>query len=132
GALGLGMRGTMGIGAMIELADQFHRPIEGVQVAKAVIADVHPAATGPTTAIEDVEFPRHEIGICRPPVGHRAGLQVLMESSDRRIRTRGYARSLAFPSHLSGRCKIWTMVHPYQVPALARAYLTVPAHGSRL
>ena len=27
-----------------------------------------------------------------------------MESSDRRIRTRGYARSLAFPSHLSGRC----------------------------
>ena len=103
-ALGLGMPGAMGIGTMIELADQFHRAFEGVQVAKAVIADVHPAATGRTVAIEDVELPGHEIGIRRPSVGHRADLQVLRKSSGRRIRTRGYARSLAFPSHLSGRC----------------------------
>ena len=89
---------------MIELADQFHRAFEGVEVAIAVIADVHHAPTDRTVAIEDVEFPEREIGIRRPSVRHRADLQVLRKSSDRRIRTRGYARSLAFPSHLSGRC----------------------------
>ena len=52
---------------MIELADQFHRTFEGVKVAKAVIADVHPAATGPTTAIEDVELP----GAKSVSAGHR-------------------------------------------------------------
>src|SRR6185312_13823403 len=79
GALGLGMPGTMGIGTMIELADQFDRAFEGVEVAIAVIADVHPAATDRTVAIEDVELPRREIGIRRPSVGHRADLQVLMK-----------------------------------------------------
>jgi hypothetical protein len=66
--------GTMGIGTMIELADQFHRAFEGVKVAIAVIADVHPAPTDRTVAIEDVKLPRREIGIRRPSVGHRADL----------------------------------------------------------
>ena len=78
GALGPGMSGTLGIRTMIELADQFHRPFEGVKVAIAVIADLHPAATGRAVAIEDVELPRCEIGIRRPSIRHRADLQVLV------------------------------------------------------
>ena len=98
------MPGTMGIGTMIELADQFHRALEGVEVAIPVITDVHPAPTDRTVAIEDVELPGREIGIRRPSVGHRADLQVLMNASGRQTRTRGYARILASSSHLSGRC----------------------------
>ena len=90
---------------MIELADQFHRALEGVEVAIPVITDVHPAPTDRTVAIEDVELPGREIGIRRPSVGHRADLQVLMNASGRQTRTRGYARILASSSHLSGRCK---------------------------
>ena len=79
GALGPGMPRTTGIGTMIELAEQFHRAFEGVEVAIPVIADVHPAPTGRTVAIEDVELPGREIGIRRPSVGHRADLLVLVK-----------------------------------------------------
>jgi len=35
----------MGIGAMVQLADQFHRAFECMEVTIAVIADVHPTST---------------------------------------------------------------------------------------
>ena len=41
GALGLGVPGAVGVGAVVELADQFDGPFERVEVAIAVVADVH-------------------------------------------------------------------------------------------
>ena len=76
GALGLGVPGTGGIGTVVELADQLHRAVEGMEAAIAVIADVHHPPAGRTVAVEDVEFPEGEIGIRRPVVRHGADLRV--------------------------------------------------------
>ena len=65
---------------MVELADQFHRPFEGMNVAIPVIADIHPASTDRTVAIKDVEFPQREIRIRGPCVRHRADLHALVRS----------------------------------------------------
>jgi hypothetical protein len=51
-----------------------------MKAAIAVIADVHPASTDRTVAVEDVEFPESEIGIRRPIVRHLAPLHVLVRS----------------------------------------------------
>ena len=80
GALGLGVSGTGGIGAVVELADQLHRAVEGMEAAIAVVADVHHPSTGRTVAVEDVEFPESEIGIRRPLVRHPADLHALVRS----------------------------------------------------
>jgi hypothetical protein len=77
GALGLGVSRAVRIGAMVELADQLHRTLQGMNAAVPVVADVHHPATDRTGAIEDIEFPEGEIGIRRPVVGHRAGLHVM-------------------------------------------------------
>ena len=66
GALRLGVPGAARIGAMVELADQFHRPFECMNAAIPMIADVHHPSTDRTIAIEDVEFPQSEIRIRRP------------------------------------------------------------------
>ena len=55
---------------MVELADQLHRPVQGMEAAVAVIADVHHPSTDRTVAIKDVEFPGREIRIGRPSVRH--------------------------------------------------------------
>jgi hypothetical protein len=65
---------------MVELADQFYRPFEGVKVAVPVVANVHHAPTVGAVAIKDVEFPQRVIGIRRPMVRHRADLRALARS----------------------------------------------------
>jgi hypothetical protein len=39
-----------------------------MEVAVAVVADIHHSPAGRTRAVEDVEFPEGEIGIRRPVV----------------------------------------------------------------
>ncbi len=70
GTLGLGMPGTAWIGAMVELADEMDRTIEGEEVAMAVVADVHFVTTVRAVAIDDVKFPEGEVGILRPEMRH--------------------------------------------------------------
>ncbi len=59
---------------MVEFADQLHRPFERKKAAVAMVADVHHPPTGRTSTIEDVEFPKSEIGIQRSLVRHPANL----------------------------------------------------------
>src|SRR3954451_4630945 len=92
GTLGLGVPGTGGIGAVVELADQLHRPIQGVDAAVAMVADVHHPPTGGTVAVEDVEFPEGEIGIRGPSVSHPAELRDHEPSIDPRDQISGYVR----------------------------------------
>src|SRR5271166_4913887 len=46
GALRLGMTRAVGIRTVVELTDQLHRSIQGMEVAIPMIADVHHASTG--------------------------------------------------------------------------------------
>ena len=64
------MAGTVGIGTVVELANQFHRPLKSMEVAVAVITDMHHAPTKRAVAIEDIEFPQNEIRILGPGVRH--------------------------------------------------------------
>src|SRR5260370_12746451 len=75
GTLGLGVSRTGRIGTVVELADQLHRPVQGMDAARAVIADVHHPPTGRTVPVEDVEFPEGEIRILGPSVSHRPDLR---------------------------------------------------------
>jgi hypothetical protein len=78
-ALGLGVPRTIGVRAMSELADQFERAFEGVQVVRAVIADVHPASTGRARTIKDIEIPAGELRLSRPLIRHPARLPILVK-----------------------------------------------------
>jgi hypothetical protein len=62
---------------MVELANQFHRPFEGVKVTIPVVANVHHMPTVGAVAIKDVDFAQREIGIRRPMIRHRADLHAL-------------------------------------------------------
>src|SRR3954464_9414572 len=75
GALGLGVAGASGIGAVIEFAYQFHRPLQGVNPTVPMIADIHQPPADRTIAVEDVEFHQSEIRILGPSVGHPADLR---------------------------------------------------------
>src|SRR5436305_12417134 len=75
GALGLGVSRAGRIGTAVELADQLHRAVQGMEAAIAVIADVHHPSTGRTVAIKDVEFPEGEIRVRGPLVSHLAPLR---------------------------------------------------------
>jgi hypothetical protein len=75
-ALGPRLTGAVGIGAVVELANQFHRPLQGMEAAIAVVANVHSPPTDRTIAVQDVEFPLTEIGVLGPVVRHRANLPV--------------------------------------------------------
>jgi len=66
---------------MVELADQFHRTVEGMKVTIPVIADVRQVSTDRAIAIQNVEFAQREIGIHRPMVRHRTDLPALMRFS---------------------------------------------------
>src|SRR5207249_1676909 len=72
GALGLGMSRTGRIGTVVELADQLHRTVQGMEAAIAMIADVHHPSTDRTVPVKDVEFPESEIRVLRPLVSHLA------------------------------------------------------------
>ena len=80
GALRLGVAGAVRIRAMVEFADQLHRPFECMNAAVAMVADVHHPPTGRTSTVEQVEFPKSEIGIRRPLVRHPAALHVQVQS----------------------------------------------------
>src|SRR4051812_30136331 len=75
GALGLGMTRAAGIRTVVELADQLHRSIQGMEVAIPVIADVHHASTDRTVTVKDVEFERSKIRVRRPLISHPANLR---------------------------------------------------------
>ena len=69
------MSGAVGVGAVVELADQLHGSVQGMEAAKAMIADIHRASTGRTVPVKDVEFQQGEIRISRPSVGQSADLR---------------------------------------------------------
>ena len=71
GALGLGVSRTGGIGTVVELADQLDRPVEGMEAAIAMIADVHHPSTGRTVPIKDVDFPGSELREHEPAIDSR-------------------------------------------------------------
>src|SRR5512135_2556978 len=106
GALGLGGSGATGSGAVVELADQFHRAVEGMEVTVAVITDMHQASTDRATAVRDVESPERKISLGRPLVRHPVALRVGVASLVRRSRTGGYAEKPRVPSPLSDRCSL--------------------------
>ena len=54
------VRGS-GVGTVVELADQFHGPVEGMEASVAMVTDMHHAAAEGAIAIEDVELPGGEI-----------------------------------------------------------------------
>src|ERR1035441_7446977 len=74
-ALGLGVSWTGRIGTVVELANQLHRTVQGMEAAIPVIADVHHPTTDRTVAVKDIEFPQSEIGVHRPSVSHPADLR---------------------------------------------------------
>src|ERR1035437_3677003 len=74
-ALGLGVSRTGWIGTVVELADQLHRTVQGMEAAIPVIADVHHPTTGRTVPVKDIEFPQSEICVHRPSVSHAADLR---------------------------------------------------------
>ena len=98
----VGVAGAVTIGAMVEFADQLHRPFQCMNAAVAMVADVHHPSTGRTSTVEDVEFPQSEIGIRGPLVGHPADLHVLVRSIGCESATRGYAKKPSASSSLSG------------------------------
>ena len=103
GALGLGVPGAGGIGAVVELADQLDRAVEGMEAAIAVVADVHHPSTGRTVAVEDVEFPEGEVGILRPVVSHPADLRDHEPAIDSRDQFSRYVRNSRVSSPLPDR-----------------------------
>ena len=105
GTLGLGVSRTGRIGTAVELADQLHRPVQGMEAAIAVIADVHHPSTDRTVAIKDVEFPESEIRVRRPLVSHLAQLRNHEPSIDSRDQFECYVRKPLLPSPLPDRCK---------------------------
>src|SRR3954451_3262860 len=78
GALGVGVTGAGGVGAMVELTDQLHRTIQGMDTAIPMIADVHHPSAERAVPVEDFEFPEGEIRLFRPGVRHSADLQVVV------------------------------------------------------
>ena len=67
------------IGAVVELADEMDGSVEGEEVTRAMVADLHPAATVGAVAIEDVELPRGEVGLRRPEMRHDVALPALLD-----------------------------------------------------
>ena len=81
-ALGPGVPGATGVGAVVELADQLDRAVQGMDVAVAVVTDIHPPSTGRAIAVQDIQFPGGEVRVLGPGVRHRAGLPAVVRPSD--------------------------------------------------
>src|SRR3954470_1268981 len=75
GTLGLGMSGTVAVGAVVELADQLHWPVEGIETSLAMVTDMHHAAAGGAIAIDDVEVPGGEVEVLGPGESHGVALR---------------------------------------------------------
>src|SRR5512135_3742506 len=72
GALDPGVSGAVGIGAVVESAEQLDRPLKGMEAPVSVVTDVHHPSAARALAFDDVELPQGEVGILGPSVGHRA------------------------------------------------------------
>src|SRR6516165_924912 len=68
-----------GIGAMVQLANQLHRPLKRMKPMVAVVADVHQPSADRTVAIKNIEFPRRKIRVFRPCVWHPAVPSTILE-----------------------------------------------------
>src|SRR5512135_1991782 len=92
--LGLGVPWTTRVRAVVELADEFDGTVEAVEVARAMIADVHSVPAVGTGTIEDVKLPESEVGILWPEMGHDGdslasrGVLVSFSKPGERIRER--------------------------------------------
>src|SRR4051812_47301920 len=104
GALGPGVSRTGGIGTVVELADQLDRPVQGMEAAIPMIADMHHPSTGRTVPVQDVEFPGREIRIRRPMVSHPAELRDHEPAIDIRGQFSRYVRNSRVSSPLADRC----------------------------
>ena len=103
GALGLGMSRTGRVGAVVELADQLHRAVQGMEAAIAMIADVHHPSTDRAVPVQDVEFPEGEIRVRRPSVSHPADLRDPEPAIDSRDQSSRYVRNSRVSSPLPDR-----------------------------
>src|SRR3954463_7843156 len=103
-ALGLGVAGTARVGTVVELADHLHRPVQGMEVAVAVVTDRHPAFTDRAISVQDVEFPEGEIGMLGPSVWHRVTLGAVARSSDVAVRQELTLRNALTSSLLADHC----------------------------
>jgi hypothetical protein len=65
------------IGAVIELADEFDWAFKSIEMAIAMIADVHHAPAKGAIPVQHVKFPESEVGVGWPTVGHRIDLRVV-------------------------------------------------------
>ena len=90
GADGSMMPRAAGIGTMVELADQMSGAVEAEDVMMAMVADVHGATAGRTRTIEDVKFPKGEVGLFGPAIGHdlRPLVTILDVASERKLKNR--------------------------------------------
>ena len=75
---------------MIELADEFDWAFKGVEMAIAMIADMHHAPARGAIPIQHIKFPESEVGVGWPAVGHRidlrgvpVGLHVLLSAEQK-------------------------------------------------
>ena len=98
GTLRLGVARASEVGTMVQLADQLHRSRESMETTATVGADVHPAPTGRTIALEDVEFPKGQIRIDRPSVRHPTDIHAVPRSLCWADQSRGYVRKGLNPS----------------------------------
>jgi hypothetical protein len=64
------------IGTVVELANEFDRPFQRVEVAISMIADMHHAPADGAVSIQDVQFPASEVGIRGPAMRHGVDLLV--------------------------------------------------------
>src|SRR6516225_12441693 len=79
GTLCLGVARARGIGAVVQLANQFHRPFKRMKPMVAVVADVHHPPTDGAIAIKNIKFPRHKIRALGPCVWHPAALPAILD-----------------------------------------------------
>src|SRR5208337_1373160 len=77
GALGLGVPWAIRIGAVIELADEFDWAFKGVEMAIAMIADMHHAPARGAIPVQHVKFPESEVSVGWPAVGHCIDLRIV-------------------------------------------------------
>src|SRR5208282_6623018 len=75
--LGLGVPWAIRIGAVIELADEFDWAFKGIEMAIAMIADMHHAPARGAIPVQHVKFPESEVGVGWPAVGHCIDLRIV-------------------------------------------------------
>ena len=69
-AFRLGVTGAARVGAVVELADQLDRTIEGMDSAVPMVTDIHHAPAARALTVEDIKFPEGEIRILGPGIRH--------------------------------------------------------------